>query len=140
MRLAPDASVAVKWIVTEDDSAAADALLVGNELHAPRLMVAEITNALWNKVLRGQVTQHRTDELFSAIAELPVTWTDDGLLVGNALRIAIAVNHPVYDCIYLALAYRIDVIVVTADTRFANKVAGTAHAARVVRLADFAPA
>jgi len=55
VRLVPDASVAVKWIVAEEDSLEAETLLVGNELHAPRLMVSEIANALWSKVRRGQI-------------------------------------------------------------------------------------
>ena len=139
-RLVPDASVAVKWIVTEEDSLAAETLLVGHELHAPRLMVSEIANALWSKVRRGQILQSQTDRLIASATEQPVQWTDDGILVVNALSIAVEVNHPVYDCIYLALAYRIDATVVTADRRFVNALAGTEHAGRVVLLADFAAA
>ena len=140
MRLVPDASVAVKWIVAEEDSLAAETLLVGNELHAPRLMVSEIANALWSKVRRGQILQSQTDKLIASATEQPVQWTDDGILVVNALRFAVEVNHPIYDCIYLALAYRINGTVVTADRRFYDAVAPTEHAERVVLLADFAAA
>ena len=50
MRLVVDASVAVKWLVEEEGSASAERLLEGDhDLHAPRLMVPEIANALWRK-------------------------------------------------------------------------------------------
>ena len=139
-RLVPDASVAVKWIVAEEDSLAAETLLVGNDLHAPRLMVSEIANALWSKVRQGQIRQSRTDMLIASATEQPVEWTDDGILAADALRIAISLNHPVYDCMYLALAHRIDGTLVTADRRFHDAVAPTEHAGRVVLLADFAAA
>ena len=139
-RLVPDASVAVKWIVAEEDSLEAETLLVGNELHAPRLMVSEIANALWSKVRRGQILLSQTDRLIASATEQPVQWTDDGILVVDALRFAVEVNHPVYDCMYLALAYRIDGTVITADRRFYDALVGTEHASRVILLADFAPA
>ena len=43
MRLVVDASVAVKWLVAEEDSSAAHRLVVsGDDLHAPRL-VADVS-------------------------------------------------------------------------------------------------
>ena len=70
---------------------------------------------------------------------LHLEWANDEALAADALRIAIGLNHPVYDCVYLALAYQVGGTLVTADTRFFNTVAGTEHAGRVVLLADFAP-
>lgn len=66
-------------------------------------------------------------------------WANDEALATDALRIAISLNHPVYDCVYLALAYQVDGTLVTADTRFFNIVAATEHADRVALLANFAP-
>ena len=58
MRLVVDASVAVKWLVAEEDSEAADRLLAGgDDLHAPRLMASEIANALWRKARTGEIGQ-----------------------------------------------------------------------------------
>ena len=51
-----DASVTVKWLVEEKYSGAADRLLEGkHELFAPRLMAAEVGNALWRKVRMGEI-------------------------------------------------------------------------------------
>ena len=42
MRFVVDASVAVKWLVAEEDADIADRLVAsGQELHAPRLMASE---------------------------------------------------------------------------------------------------
>jgi predicted nucleic acid-binding protein len=43
-------------------------------------------------------------------------------------------DHPVYDCLYLALAHRIGATLVTADARFVNALAETEHGQAVVRL------
>ena len=40
-------------------------------------------------------------------------------LADEALRIAVAINHPAYDCFYLALARREAAPLVTADKRLA---------------------
>ena len=140
MILVPDASVAVKWSAEEEDSEKAAQLLNGqHELHVPRVFAAELANALWSKVRSGELAPHLVaGSLESALTGL-LHWANDETLAYDALHIAVALNHPVYDCVYLALAYQVDGFLVTADTRFANKVAGTEHARRVVRLADFPP-
>ena len=56
MRLVIDAGVAVKWLVAEEGSDAADRLLAnGDDLYAPRLMASEVANALWRKVRLGEI-------------------------------------------------------------------------------------
>lgn len=55
MRLVVDASVAVKWLIAEDDSNIAREMAAREEdLHAPRLMASEIANALWRKARLGE--------------------------------------------------------------------------------------
>ena len=58
----------------------------------------------------------------------------DELLMDEAIRLACDFGHPVYDCLYLALADSLETAVVTADQKFANKVADPA---RVVFVTDF---
>jgi hypothetical protein len=60
-----DASVAAKCVLPEPDSGPAVALRGTDVLIAPSLVIAEIGNALWKSVLRGDV-----DEL-DASAALP---------------------------------------------------------------------
>ena len=40
--------------------------------------------------------------------------------VDRALKLATEIGHPVYDCVYLAIAVHHDTHVVTADRRFAT--------------------
>ena len=141
MILVSDASVAVKWAVEEEDYEKAAQLLSGeHQLHVPRVLAAELANALRSKVLSGVLAPHLVAGMLGSALSSILNWAADELLAADALRIAIGLNHPVYDCVYLALAYQVGGTLVTADTRFFNTVAGTEHAERVVLLVDFAAA
>ena len=139
MRLVVDASVAVKWLIAEDDSEAARELAAsGEDLHAPRLMACEVANALWRKARLGEIERGDAGAMLAAVQDMPVRWGADEAVCADAVRIALALDRPVYDCVYLALAHRIGAVVVTADLRFANVLAPTEHGKAVVTLADYA--
>jgi predicted nucleic acid-binding protein len=123
--LVVDASVALKWLVEEEGSDAADALR-GRHLVAPALIRIEVANVLRTMVARGSVPQAAAAELFALFQKAPVDIVEsDDALERRALDLAIAVAHPVYDCIYLALAERMAASVVTADSRLLRILAGT---------------
>ena len=69
---------------------------------------------------------------------MPVRWGADELVSADAVRLALALDRPNYDCVYLALAHRIGAVMLTADSRFANAVAPTAHGESILTLADYA--
>ena len=125
MALVVDASVAVKWLVVEEDSADARGLLDAEELHAPRLLVSEVANAVWRKVRLDQVDRDAADQLLATMSDLPVRWHADETICADAIRLAIAHDRPVYDFMYVALAQRLGVRVVTADQRLVNALATT---------------
>lgn len=50
-----------------------------------------------------------------------VTLTDHQSILEEALRLACARNHSVHDCLYIALALRRDLPLVTADGKLARK-------------------
>ncbi len=125
-----DASVAVKWVLPEPDSGPAVALRGGNALIAPSLVIAEIGNALWKSVLRGDVDQSDAfAALRIAIAHFERIVPIDQL-AARALELAVDLRHPIYDCLYLALAERERVPIVSADARLlsAAKRIGTIEA------------
>ncbi len=135
MRFVVDASVAVKWLVAEEQSDIAARLLDGShELFAPRLMASEVGNALWRKVRVGEIEPRQAGALAAALPELPVGWADDDELSADALRIAISLERPAYACTYLALAHSLGAMLITADTHFASGVAATEHGAAVMTL------
>ena len=130
-----DASVAVKWFVSEEHSDVATLLLDENfDLAVPRLFFSEFGNILWKKFSRGELSH---DEVIDTARSLPsamLTPMDDEWLLDVAIVLACELKHPVYDCLYLALADSLETAMVTADQKFANKVADPA---RVVFVADF---
>ena len=135
-----DASVAIKWVIGEAGAEAA-AKLAGSQLSAPDILLAECGSALWAKARRGEITD---DEALSALAALrraPVVLTPAPVLAADALRLALLIGHPIYDCFYLALSLQTKAPMVTADRRFAGALARYGElAARVVLLKDLDPA
>ena len=137
-RLVVDASIALKWIVDEDGSDTA-LTLQGSDMIAPALLRLEVGNALRTICARQQVSDAHARELFAFVQSAPVAIVDpDDGLERRALDLALHLGHPIYDCVYLALAERTDRMLVTADRRFIGRIAETEHAGRVLYLADFA--
>ena len=119
-----DASVAVKWLVGEEYSEQATALLHGGSTFvAPALVFAEAANALWAMHRRGDIAAddlaEAVETLRAAPISLPVSMPQ---LAAAAARLAVDLDHPVYDCFYLALSVQTQYPVVTADARFLGKV------------------
>ena len=119
-----DASVVVKWLVTEEWSNESSGLLeAGLTLIAPELVFAEASNALWAMHRRGDLSRDDlsdvTDLLRSAPLSVPVSMRR---LAAGAVRLAVDLGHPAYDCYYLALAMQEQYPVVTADARFHDRV------------------
>ena len=69
---------------------------------------------------------------------MPVRWGTDEMVSADAVRLALALDRQIYDCVYLALAHRIGAVMLTADRRFANTLASTEHGESVMTLADYA--
>lgn len=124
-----DASIAVKWVVDEDGTPEALALRARARLIAPELLVAECANVLWKKVQRDELT---TDEALLAarlLERADIELLPTRSLMEAATRIAIELNHPAYDCLYLALATANQCRFVTADQRFLRKLGEARHGA-----------
>ena len=138
MNLVVDASVAVKWFVEEEDTKRACLLADGAvEIHCPHLLASEVGSALWRKVLQGQVELGDARTGMESLARMPITWHADEALGADCLRLAFAHDRTVYDSMYLALAYRLNARLVTADLRFANALAATDAGSMVLRLRDY---
>jgi predicted nucleic acid-binding protein len=133
-----DASVAFKWVVEEEGSdAAAD--LARHELWAPDLLRAECANALWAKARRGELDDAEVVERNDALATVPMTLVGQQDLLADAVLLALELGHPVYDCLYLALAVQRDTYVVTADRRLLDVVRRSAYRERIRPLGESPP-
>lgn len=122
MILVVDASVATKWFFAESGHRSARALArQGNVLIAPDLIVAEVCNTAWKKVARGEASVEQAREL---VIELPKVFRElvsCAALVPPTLDLALELDHPAYDCFYLALAELADAEFATADAGLARK-------------------
>ncbi|MCE2559020.1 MAG: type II toxin-antitoxin system VapC family toxin [Acidobacteria bacterium] len=119
-----DASVAVKWLVDEKYSKEASNLLAaGTTLLAPELLFAEATNALWAMCRRGDIDPDALADAVYLLRRAPVTMpVPMRQLASAAARLSVDLDHPTYDCFYLALALHEQHPVVTADSLFLEKV------------------
>jgi predicted nucleic acid-binding protein len=132
-----DASIAVKWVVEEEGTAQALALRDGTRLLAPDLLVPECANILWKKARNGELT--RDEALFAArlLTSADVEFVAMRPLFERAMRLAVALDHAAYDCVYIALALDRDCPFVTADQRLVRKLRQTKEgeiARRVISL------
>jgi predicted nucleic acid-binding protein len=118
-----DASVAFKWVVREEGSDAAAAILGREDLRAPSLILVELGNALWKKGMRGELGDRSAFAAQLAIVASFVTIDDAVEHVTRAVEMALILEHAVYDCLYLALADHRDDRLLTADAKFYAKVA-----------------
>lgn len=127
-----DTSIALKWVLEEADSNKADTLLAewikkGMLIIAPNLLAYEITNALYRKVRKGEITLDRAKEALAEIslAEIEFDFSSDFTLSTRAIELANQYNLPAtYDSHYLALAERKGCELWTADLRMWNSVKG----------------
>jgi len=123
MNLVVDSSVVAKWLFAEPDSDRADTLLRAADaervkLVSPDILTAEIADGIWKRVRRRDLDRQgalEAGDYFESICPLLYPIRD---LWGPAMRLAITYGHPVYDCLYLALAEGLPGDLVTADQRF----------------------
>jgi predicted nucleic acid-binding protein len=128
-----DASVAIKWVIEEDGTAAALALR-RFRLAAPDLLIPECANILWKKVRRQELTEAEALLAARLLERAELELAPTRRLLEPATRLAVALDHPAYDCIYLALAEARGWDVVTADQRLCAKVRECGLAVRVMSL------
>lgn len=135
--LVVDASVALKWVLVEPDSALAEDVLF-SPLVAPDWWRVEVANGLWKAFDRGEIDLDEARAGLARFADVAVETEDAVGLLDEAMILAARLRHAVHDCLYLALAIRWDTRMVTADGEFLRALEREPELARrVVLLADF---
>ena len=110
-----DASVAVQWVAEEATSTLSDTLLERDDLIAPDFMLIEAANALYRKVFVGDLSQQQARAGLEFIRDKVDLWAVTIELLDRAIGLANEMHHPVYDCLYLALAEHTQALLVTYD-------------------------
>jgi predicted nucleic acid-binding protein len=121
-----DASVTVKWFASEPGSAAARSLVHSDEeLVAPEFTQVEVASALVKKAISQQLTLEEAREAltlwFEAINDGDIVLLPDADCLAAASALALELAHPLADCLYLAVAERLGVALITADRAFARR-------------------
>lgn len=116
-----DASIAIKLVVEEAGTAEALLLRKQAKLIAPELLVAECANILWKKVRRDELSKDEAILAARLLQGADIELLPTRSLLEAATSIAIDLDHPAYDCVYIALAAANDCRFVTADERLLRK-------------------
>jgi predicted nucleic acid-binding protein len=135
--LVVDASVAIKWVIEEPGTVEALALR-RHRLSAPDLLVPECANILWKKVRRKELSEAEALLAARLLERADVDLAPMRRLLEPATRLAVALDHPAYDCLYLALAQSTGCAFVTADERLRTKVREHGLPVRTLSLIGYA--
>lgn len=129
-----DASVAIQCVIPEESSGAARDIVSSQACIAPDLIVSECMNALWKGVRRDRLTRQEALTAAAVFGEIGIQLAGASSLAGRALKLAMILDHPVYDCFYLALAEDQGLPLVTADKGLVRKYADAGQTGAVVHL------
>ena len=123
-----DASLVAKWGLLEERSEEALALYErweseGVRCLAPSLLVNELTNTLYKRVQREEISEKQAREVLSKLLGLAVVLFDDAELADRAMVLAREFRlRAVYDAFYLSSAELTRCELWTADERLYNTV------------------
>lgn len=139
MRLILDCSVAVKWFVPEPLSDVAGSVLRRLEAKeiefvAPETILAELGHSFRKKVIGGKITPEESHAFVDEFVALEIPTVPLRPLASHAMRLTTAHMSTFYDALYLALALREDLKVLTADEGMSG---AFARLDRTLFLADF---
>ena len=119
-----DASVAFGWFAAVPGSEQAARLLDAGPatlLLAPDLVLVELLNAGWKSLRLGAITPEQFQVLANRAAEPFSRLVPSATLLARASHWCQNLDHPAYDCLYVALAERERATLITADQRLLRK-------------------
>jgi len=113
-----DASVGLKWFIEESRSTAARKILEkGTGFIVPNIFIPEICNVVWKKIKNQEVTAEQGQAIVTSLPAVIDHIVPTAELAQRAFDLAVQFNHPVYDCLYLALAERESSTLITDDAK-----------------------
>lgn len=127
-----DASVAVKWFVPEQDSEKAEQLVFSRrKLLAPKIISIEVAAAIIRLARIKSISPAMATTLLQdwqrALSDETVTLEPTQYDFQNGTQLSLDLEHPLQDCLYLATADRLEVLLLTADNKFFKKATAAGH-------------
>jgi predicted nucleic acid-binding protein len=112
-----DVSILVKFILKEEGwNKIADFLKAGTI--SVDLVIKETVNAIWKRVMRKEISLEEAKDMFEAMKEIlnkAVIIENEMDYIDEAFEISIKQNITVYDSLYIALAKKKKLELLTAD-------------------------
>jgi predicted nucleic acid-binding protein len=119
-----DASVAFGWFAAVANAEQAALLLDSRWNHwllAPDLILVELLNAAWKSLRVGAISDEQFHWLATRASEPFGQLFASGPLMHRASHWCRELDHPAYDCLYIALAEQNHATLITADQRLLRK-------------------
>lgn len=127
-----DASVAVKWFVPEQDSDKAATILRSDQrLLAPDIIRIEVA-ATFTRLLRmGDIDPTKAQILLDKwryyVVQQAIALEQTPKHLKDAEDLSMTLSHQLQDCLYLSMANRLNVVLLTADAKFCKKATAAGH-------------
>ena len=136
--LVVDANVAVGWSADSPHSAACVRILrESSALMAADQIVQEVDNAFYQLVRAGTANKERLRDGLEFLPRWFAELLPSASLRSRAMGLALELEHPAYDCFYLALAVSRQVKLISADGRFLRKAAAKGYGNLIAHLEDW---
>ena len=123
-----DASIVVDWISPDVDVRSPAVLGLrrlleqDQELEAPHLLLAEVSNVLLTGIRRRRWSGAAADASFAALRKLPVRMATSDRDLDRAWELSRRYDdHPFYDMLYVAMAERKETQLITADATLRSR-------------------
>lgn len=118
-----DASVVVKVLTGEiGGEAALENVAAERDRLAPDWVQIEVASAIAKKVNLGELTRVGAEAALRKVSEVVTEVVPSRELIDRAFELSLILRHAIYDCMYLALAERLQCVLVTADAKFVRAV------------------
>jgi predicted nucleic acid-binding protein len=121
-----DASVTLSWLLLDeiDDFAKESAIELANDSAiVPAIFPAEVTNALVMAHRRGRIERTIVTDGLRDLGQLPIVVESARIAMEDEVDLSIKHGLSIYDSMYLALARRQRIALVTRDNRLADAAA-----------------
>lgn len=90
-------------------------------LEAPNFMKIELVNVLRKAHFLNKIPRETLDQVYNDGIALITIFHDNEVLLDLAKDISFQLNHPIYDCLFLALALKNNTTFLSSDTRLLVK-------------------
>jgi predicted nucleic acid-binding protein len=128
-----DASVAAHWFADTEFSASASHYRKRADLIGPSFLLIETANVLYKQSRAGNIQPGLCMQSISDLSMLLSEIIPDEQLLEHAVRLALKWQHPVYDCLYVALALTRRELIATADRKLALLAEKTGTGAELIK-------